>query len=83
MAEKKAPVVTVSLSKNHDFLVIRTDNFGNLGFSESTKTGLLKIDPDRDPDEVLELAQSDAVKGWRYLGEPDRNNFYRVEPITD
>ncbi len=81
MAENKKKVITISLTKNNDFLVVRVDTFGQLGFSEKSKTGLLKIDPDRDPEEVFGLAQE--IKDWKFEGEPDHNGFYRVEPITD
>lgn len=71
---KKAPL-TIALSAKKQHLVFSQTQFDADGFETERKTGILAIESDRDPDEMLELAKT---KEWSISGEPDQNGFSKV-----
>ena len=64
---------TVSLSKKKEHIVITEVAYDELGFGGETRRGIVPIAPDRDPDEMLEIAQSFE---WTLGDEADLNGFY-------
>lgn len=64
----------LSLSQKKGHLVV-TESIFEDGFATSTRRGTVELDPERDPDELLEIAKA---SDWSLEGEPDQNGFCRV-----
>lgn len=69
----------ISLSKKQNHIVISETTFDENGFGSSTKRGIVPISPDRDPDEMLELALD---RKWKLGAEADVNGFYPVLQVA-
>ncbi len=74
---KKTPI-TIALSAKKNHLVFSQTQFDADGFETERKTGILAIESDRDPDEMLELAKT---REWSISGEPDQNGFSKVTKV--
>ncbi len=68
--------MNISLSKKERHIVFTQTTFDTDGFEDGTKRAILAIAEDRDPDEMLALAQS---RNWEFVGEPDINGFHKVQ----
>lgn len=68
----------IALSKKGKHIVVSETTFDKDGFGSAVRRGIIPIDPERDADEMLELAQE---RSWKLSGEVDINGFYAVEQV--
>lgn len=69
----------VALGQSKQAIVVSEITFGSHGFQESQRAGVLSIDPEKDPNEMLEAAKK---LRFELVGEPNRvSGFYDVKII--
>lgn len=66
---------TIALSKKKGHIIITVSTFDADGFASETKTAAVPIDPEKDPEDMLEKARQ---KTWEIHGEPDSSGFYKA-----
>lgn len=71
-------IMKIALSKEQNHLVFTKTEFDEDGLQTSQKRAILEISPDRDPDEVLAVAQE---KEWEIYGAVE-NGFCKVRKLV-
>ena len=70
--------INITLSKKERHIVFTQTVYDEDGFETDRKIGFLAIKEDRDPEEMLALAQE---RDWEFVGEPDENGITKVRKV--
>lgn len=74
-------VQRVALGSTKQALIVSDIEFDKDGFQVSQRSAVVSIDPENDPQEMLEKAKT---KKWELYGEPSiRGNFVQARIIGD